>query len=113
NAFEAWGRMGSPQQPTPEQVAELQRASDLALLSSPEWVKPEGGKLTLYPAGHPHLTGPLEHWHADTFLCTWSNPSYEESFVHFQVGMDGKAERLRLKVGDFIDLLTYEFTRVA
>jgi xylan 1,4-beta-xylosidase len=47
NAFEAWGRMGSPRQPTPAQYAELQRASDLALLGSPEWVHPEGGKLTL------------------------------------------------------------------
>ena len=47
NAFEAWKRMGSPQQPTPEQRADLERASDLALLGSPEWVRPEGGKLTL------------------------------------------------------------------
>ncbi len=28
-------------------MAELERASDLALLGSPEWVRPEGGKLTL------------------------------------------------------------------
>ena len=47
NAFEAWKRMGSPQHPTPEQRADLVRASDLGLLGSPEWVRPEGGKLTL------------------------------------------------------------------
>src|SRR5262249_15556931 len=47
NAFEAWKRMGSPQNPTPEQYAELQRASDLSLLDSPAWVKPEGGKVAL------------------------------------------------------------------
>ncbi len=47
NAFEAWKRMGSPQRPTPEQYAELERASDLAPLGSPEWLRPEGGKLTL------------------------------------------------------------------
>jgi xylan 1,4-beta-xylosidase len=47
NAFEAWKRMGSPQKPTPEQYVELQRASDLALLGSPEWLKPQGGKLRL------------------------------------------------------------------
>ncbi len=47
NAFEAWKRMGSPQDPTPVQSAELERASELALLGSPEWVRPEGGKLTL------------------------------------------------------------------
>ena len=47
NSFEAWRRMGSPQRPTPEQRAGLERASDLALLGSPEWVRPEGGRLTL------------------------------------------------------------------
>ena len=47
NAYEAWKRMGSPQRPTPEQYAELERASELALLSSPEWVRPRDGKLTL------------------------------------------------------------------
>ena len=47
NAFEAWKRMGSPQDPTPGQFAELQRASDLALLGSPEWVRPKDGKLTI------------------------------------------------------------------
>ena len=47
NAFEAWKGMGSPQKPTPEQSAELQRASDLALLTSPEWVKSDGGRLML------------------------------------------------------------------
>ena len=47
NAFEAWKRMGSPQNPTPEQFAELERSSDLALLGSPMWVRPEEGKLTV------------------------------------------------------------------
>ena len=40
NAFEAWKQMGSPQDPTSEQIAELERTSDLALLASPEWVGP-------------------------------------------------------------------------
>jgi len=47
NAFEAWKRMGSPQQPTPDQYAELSRSGQLALLDSPSWVKVKGGKLTL------------------------------------------------------------------
>jgi xylan 1,4-beta-xylosidase len=47
NAFEAWKKMGSPQEPTAEQRAELERASDLELLSSPQWVRPEGGKLVI------------------------------------------------------------------
>jgi xylan 1,4-beta-xylosidase len=47
NAFEVWRRIGSPQQPTPAQRAELERAADLALLGPPAWVHPAGGKLTL------------------------------------------------------------------
>ena len=41
NAFEAWKRLGSPAQPTPAQYDELERSSQLALLGSPEWVRPE------------------------------------------------------------------------
>ena len=47
NSFEAWKRMGAPQDPAPEQRAELERSSELALLGSPGWVRPEGGKLVI------------------------------------------------------------------
>jgi xylan 1,4-beta-xylosidase len=47
NAFEAWKRMGSPQDPTPDQYAELVRSGQLALLDTPGQVRAEGGKLTL------------------------------------------------------------------
>jgi xylan 1,4-beta-xylosidase len=47
NTYEAWLRMGSPQRPTPEQKASLERSSHLALLGSPRWLRPGGGKLTL------------------------------------------------------------------
>ena len=39
--------MGLPQQPTPEQYARLEAAGQLQLLGSPEWRRPEGGKLAL------------------------------------------------------------------
>jgi len=47
NAFEAWKRMGSPPSPTPDQYAELSRCGQLALLDSPEWIRVEGGRLTI------------------------------------------------------------------
>ncbi|MBI1895649.1 MAG: beta-xylosidase [Acidobacteria bacterium] len=47
NAYEAWKRMGSPQKPTAEQYAQLERAAALSLLSSPEWVKAQDGGVTL------------------------------------------------------------------
>lgn len=47
NSFEAWKRMGSPPSPTPGQIAELERASGLALLDSPAFLRAEGGTLRL------------------------------------------------------------------
>jgi xylan 1,4-beta-xylosidase len=47
NAYEAWKGMGSPQRPSPEQYAQLERASELGLLGSPEWVHPLDGRLTI------------------------------------------------------------------
>jgi xylan 1,4-beta-xylosidase len=47
NAYEVWKKMGEPQHPTPDQYAELERASHLSLLNPPEWVKVDGGVLKL------------------------------------------------------------------
>jgi xylan 1,4-beta-xylosidase len=41
NAFTAWKKMGSPQEPTPKQYAELEKAGQLATLKSPEIVANE------------------------------------------------------------------------
>jgi xylan 1,4-beta-xylosidase len=47
NSYETWKRMGSPQSPTPEQYAQLEQSGQLQLLSSPEWVIRENGRVTL------------------------------------------------------------------
>jgi xylan 1,4-beta-xylosidase len=47
NAYTLWKKMGSPPQPTPEQYAQLESAGQLALLTSPEWVRSKDGKLEL------------------------------------------------------------------
>jgi xylan 1,4-beta-xylosidase len=47
NSYAAWQRMGSPQKPSSEQYRELERAAQLALLGSPEWVKPSNGAVTI------------------------------------------------------------------
>ena len=36
-----------PRRPTPDQYAELSRSGQLALLDSPEWIRADGGQLTL------------------------------------------------------------------
>jgi xylan 1,4-beta-xylosidase len=47
NAWEAWKAMGSPQAPTAEQYAELEKSSELALLESPAWLDVRGGAVTV------------------------------------------------------------------
>ena len=43
NSYEAWKAMGSPQDPTPEQIAKLEAAGQLQLYTSPYWVDVEEG----------------------------------------------------------------------
>ena len=43
NAFAAWKRLGSPQQPTPEQYTQLEKAGRLAALAGPETLRVEKG----------------------------------------------------------------------
>jgi xylan 1,4-beta-xylosidase len=47
NSFECWKKMGSPQNPTTEQFAELEKAGKLKLLSSPMWIKAYKDKTVL------------------------------------------------------------------
>lgn len=47
NSYTAWLAMGSPQHPTAQQYAKLQRAGQLHLLTSPEWVDASRGQLKL------------------------------------------------------------------
>jgi xylan 1,4-beta-xylosidase len=47
NAFWAWKKLGSPQNPSPEQYAQLEAAGQLDLFKSPEWVSNQNGKIEL------------------------------------------------------------------
>jgi xylan 1,4-beta-xylosidase len=47
NAYTAWMKMGSPQQPTPQQYAALESAGQLQLLTSPEWLAAKNGQVGL------------------------------------------------------------------
>jgi xylan 1,4-beta-xylosidase len=47
NSFEVWKAMGSPQQTSEKQYRELEAAGQLQLLTSPAWVTPENGGVTL------------------------------------------------------------------
>ena len=47
NAWTAWKKMGSPQQPSPAQYAELEAAGQLQELDSPRWIVVKGGEAVL------------------------------------------------------------------
>lgn len=47
NAYTAWQSMGSPQDPSAAQIAELKAAGELHLLTSPSWLRPENGSVKL------------------------------------------------------------------
>jgi len=47
NSYEAWKKMGRPQQPSPEQYRQLERAAALELLESPRWVDVSRGRVTV------------------------------------------------------------------
>jgi xylan 1,4-beta-xylosidase len=47
NSYTVWKAMGSPQAPTPEQYAELQAAGQLQLLSLPQWIDVNHGKVMI------------------------------------------------------------------
>lgn len=47
DSYTVWKAMGSPQAPTAEQYARLRQAGQLELLSSPEWLGVNDGKVTI------------------------------------------------------------------
>jgi xylan 1,4-beta-xylosidase len=47
NAWTAWKKMGTPQQPSPEQYAALEAAGQLQELDSPRWIVVRGGETTI------------------------------------------------------------------
>ena len=47
NAFTVWKKLGAPQQPSNEEYAELERAGQLELLTSPEWLWNQQGRAKL------------------------------------------------------------------
>ncbi|MGH8246285.1 MAG: GH39 family glycosyl hydrolase [Gammaproteobacteria bacterium] len=47
NSYEVWKKLGAPQTPSPDQYALLEKAGQLQLLGSPEWLHTEKGRITL------------------------------------------------------------------
>ena len=46
NSYTTWQKLGSPKNPTPAQIAEIEKAGQLQMLGSPQWVKIKDGATT-------------------------------------------------------------------
>jgi xylan 1,4-beta-xylosidase len=63
NAFEAWKKAGSPQQPSPDQYAQLEADGQLHLLESPRWDAAQSGMM--------HMAFPLPLHGVSLIRLTW------------------------------------------
>jgi CubicO group peptidase (beta-lactamase class C family) len=72
----------------------------------------EDGALTIHPKGHPRISGRLEHWQLDTFLCTWTDRVWDQSLVFFDLDDQAKVKKFRFTVRpEWIDTLEYVFVK--
>jgi CubicO group peptidase (beta-lactamase class C family) len=73
-------------------------------------VKLEGGKLNLYFSRHPDLVGRLQPRDGNTFLCTYSDPTFGIHPAPFAI--EGNAVKsVSVKVSDFLEYDPYVFVK--
>jgi hypothetical protein len=59
------------------------------------------------------ISGTLEHWHYDTFLCKWDDPVLGESLIPFISDGQGEVMEFRVKIReDWIDPLEHVFRKI-
>jgi hypothetical protein len=75
---------------------------------------PEGGSgLHIQLQAHASISGTLEHWHYDTFLCKWDDPVLGESLIPFITDGQGRVTEFRVKIReDWIDPLEHVFRKI-
>ena len=62
---------------------------------------------------HESMSGTLEHWHYDTFLCHWDDPVLGESLIPFITDGQGQVAEFRVKIRpDWIDPLEHVFKKM-
>ena len=75
-------------------------------------VSVEGGGLHIQLQAHETMSGTLEHWYYDTFLCKWDDPVLGESLIPFISDGQGQVAEFRVKIReDWIDPLEHVFRR--
>ncbi|MCE9645526.1 MAG: serine hydrolase [Chloroflexi bacterium] len=73
----------------------------------------EGSALHIQLQAHKSISGTLEHWHYDTFLCKWDDPVLGESLIPFISDGQGRVIELHVKIReDWIDPLEHVFKKI-
>jgi CubicO group peptidase (beta-lactamase class C family) len=73
-------------------------------------IRVEGSGLHIQLQAHESISGTLEHWHYETFLCQWDDPVLGESLVPFISNGQGEIAEFRVKIReDWIDPLEHTF----
>jgi CubicO group peptidase (beta-lactamase class C family) len=73
----------------------------------------EADRLHIQLAAHPSMSGTMEHWHFDTFLCKWDDPVLGESLIPFSTDGQGNVTEFHVRIReDWIDPLEHVFKRV-
>ena len=77
-------------------------------------VSMEGGGFHIQLQAHESISGALEHWHYDTFLCKWDDPVLGESLIPFITDGQGHVAEFHVKIReDWIDPLEHVFRKSA
>jgi CubicO group peptidase (beta-lactamase class C family) len=78
---------------------------------SSEGVSKRGG-LHIQLQAHKSISGTLEHWHYDTFLCHWDDPVLGESLIPFISDGQGEIAEFHVKIReDWIDPIEHVFKK--
>jgi hypothetical protein len=73
----------------------------------------EGAGLHIQLEAHETISGTLEHWHYDTFLCKWDDPVLGESLIPFITDGQGNTAEFRVKIReDWLDPLEHTFRKI-
>jgi hypothetical protein len=73
----------------------------------------EEDRLHIQLQAHVSMSGTMEHWHYDTFLCKWDDPVLGESLVPFVTDGQGSVVEFHVRIReDWIDPLEHVFKKI-
>jgi CubicO group peptidase (beta-lactamase class C family) len=72
----------------------------------------DGDGLCIQLQAHMSISGTMQHWHYDTFLCKWGDPVLGESLISFITDGQGNVTEFHVRIReDWIDPLEHIFKK--